>query len=404
MPSIVSNVVVRPLVVIFLMQSVITMAIYAIPVIVPVAAIDLGLTPESVGFLVTLIYLFSTVTGLFSQALIVHFGPTRLFQLLLFLTAVSVLILLGSSTLMAIISVAILGIATGPMNPLGSFILAKVVAPDRRAFVFSIKQCATPAGGMLAGILLPTMMLTFGWQAAMATIPALVVVMMALAPLGQLGQPQVTQSQPAFNLRKTLASLSIVTVRGPIRDLTLASTCLAAAQMALATYLVVYLWRNVGLSEALAGLVFAVLHLSGIVSRLFLGLLADRFTSAKWILVAICLVLSLSLFLIGQFEQHWWIGFVYVVVAVAGATGNGWVGLYYAELARLSPPDRIAEFTGASQFFTYIGLLSGPMIFGGLLAFVANYETVLNIFAIWLIVTGLFLARSDMSRPAISSQ
>ncbi len=383
------------------MQSVITMAIYSLPVIVPVAATDLGLKPESVGFLVTIVYVFSTVTGLFTQALIIRFGPAVLFQLLLALTAASVLVLLTSSMLTAIVAAAILGIATGPMNPVGSYILARIVAPDRRAFVFSIKQCATPAGGMLAGVLLPTLMLTFGWQIAMMIIPAMIAVVIVLAPLGRLGRREVSQTQPTFSLRKTLASLSIVTAHGPVRDLTLASICLAAAQMALATYLVVYLWRVVGLSEALAGLVFAVLHLSGIVSRLFLGLIADRYQSAKWILVAICLVLSLSLYLIGQFEQHWWLGVVYFVVAIAGASGNGWVGLYYAELARLAPPQRIAEYTGASQFFTYIGLLSGPMLFGGLLALLASYEAVLNLFAALLLAAGLFLARSDMSLPSV---
>jgi len=110
-------------------------------------------------------------------------------------------------------------------------------------------------------------------------------------------------------------------------------------------------------------------------------------------------VLALSLFVIGQFDQHWWLGLVYLVVAVAGATGNGWVGLYYAELARLSPSEQIAEYTGASQFFTYIGLFCGPMIFGGLLALVDSYETVLTLFAALLFFAGLFLARSDMSRP-----
>jgi len=88
----VGSAVMWPLGIIFVMQAVITMAIYSIPVIIPVAAPDLGLKPESVGFLVTITYLCSTVTGLFCQAMIVRLGPEKLFRLLLVFTAISILV------------------------------------------------------------------------------------------------------------------------------------------------------------------------------------------------------------------------------------------------------------------------------------------------------------------------
>jgi len=224
-------------------------------------------------------------------------------------------------------------------------------------------------------------MLSFGWKQAMLTIPLLAAVMIALAPLGQLGKREIEKHTVPFSLSSTLRSLSSVIVSGPVRDLTIAATCLAAAQMALATYLVVYLWREVGLTEAAAGLVFSVLHFSGVIARIGLGFVADRFDSAKWLLVGISLGLLISLIAIGRFDSGWSLLAVYAVVSLAGATGNGWVGLYYAELARLAPPDRIAEITGASQFFTYIGLLLGPVIFGTLLALFNDYEHVLLSFA-----------------------
>jgi len=389
-----------PLSIIFIMQAIITMAIYAIPVIIPVAAIDIGLNPESVGFLVTITYAISTVTGLFCQAMITRFGSERLFQLLLIFTAASVLVLISASIPAAIAAAVLLGFASGPMNPTGSYILAKVVPVNRRGLVFSLKQCATPFGGILAGVILPTLMLRYGWKPAMLLIPLLAVVMIVLAPLGRLGKREVQANPTPFSILKTLRSLSVVTRGGPVRDLTIASTCLAAAQMALATYLVVYLWQEVGLNEAAAGLVFSVLHLSGILARIGLGFAADRFESAKWLLVSICLLLMLSLIAIGRFDSGWSLVAIYAVVSVAGATGNGWVGLYYAELARLAPPDRIAEVTGASQFFAYIGLLLGPVIFGSLLALFDEYDTVLHMFAGLLMFAIVFLSRSNMNTPA----
>ena len=53
----------RPLAAILLMHSAVTTAGYAVPVIAPVAAADMGLAPESVGFLVAAIYLAAMVTA-----------------------------------------------------------------------------------------------------------------------------------------------------------------------------------------------------------------------------------------------------------------------------------------------------------------------------------------------------
>jgi nitrate/nitrite transporter NarK len=165
--------------------------------------------------------------------------------------------------------------------------------------------------------------------------------------------------------------------------------------MGLATYLVVYLWREIGFSEAAAGLVFAGLHIAGISARIVLGLLADRVTSARRILTLLCVVLAVSLLLSSLFTQHWPLVFVYAVIFVAGGSGNGWVGLYYAELARLTPVDQVAEITGASQFFTYIGLLSGPVLFAALLAATDSFRVTLIVFAVMIAMVAFSLVRSS---------
>ena len=199
-----------PLSTIFVMQSVITMAIYALPVIMPVAAVDLGLAPQSVGFLVSAIYLVSTVGGLFSQTLIARLGATGVFRMLLAFTALSVVILISGLSFSVWLAVAILGLGSGPMNPAGSHVLAKVVPAHRRAFIFSLKQCATPVGGMLAGIVLPPLMLAYGWHSAMAIIPVVAIVLWLLAPVGRLGRRATDVPVEPFSVRRTVASLAVV--------------------------------------------------------------------------------------------------------------------------------------------------------------------------------------------------
>lgn len=386
------------------MQSVVTMAIYSLPVIIPVASADLRISPESVGFYVSAIYATSTVTGLFSGQLVTRYGAPMMFRLMLLLTAVSVLILLFSSPLALITMAALVGVASGPLNPTGSHVLAQVTPKSQRALVFSLKQCATPAGGVLAGIILPPVMLAGNWRLAMLIIVVVAVLFAVVIVLPDPSKQSTTTQTPvtqglspkangkAFSVRKTGDSIMRVWQQRDLRSLTIAAVGLAAAQMALSTYLVVYLWREVGFSEAAAGLVFAGLHISGISARIVFGFIADKLATARTILVCLCFVLAAALVLASLFSPLWPLLFVYLVVFIAGGSGNGWVGLYYAEIARLTPVEQVAEITGASQFFTYIGLLTGPVLFAAGLALTDSYRITLVAFAVMITLAGLSLA------------
>ena len=161
----------RPLGAILLMHSAITTAGYAIPVIAPVAAPEIGLAPESVGFLVAAIYLAAMVTAPLSGIMVARTGPARLFQILLAGTAAGCALFTASTVVAAFVGVLVIGCATGPLNPLGSHVLTRASPVRWRAFVFSVKQCGTPAGGMIAGAALPPLTLAYGWQGAMLAIP-----------------------------------------------------------------------------------------------------------------------------------------------------------------------------------------------------------------------------------------
>jgi hypothetical protein len=52
----------------------------------------------------------------------------------------------------------------------------------------------------------------------------------------------------------------------------------------------------------------------------------------------------------------------FVVAALFGLTASGWNGVFVAEVARLAPPDRIGETTGAVLTASYAGLLAGPAL------------------------------------------
>jgi len=370
----------RPLGAILLMHSAITTAGYAVPVIAPAAASDLGLAPESVGFLVAAIFLAAMVTAPVSGVMVARIGPTRLFQALLLVTAGGCALFTLSTAAAAFAGALLIGCATGPLNPLGSHVLMRASPPRWRAFVFSVKQCGTPAGGMIAGAALPGLTLAFGWQGAMLAIPVAACALAFLAPVATRG----VEDTPAAGggvLSAIVRSLRGVMLDPALRRVALTGTSFAACQMAIGSYLVVYLWRVAELSPELAGLAFSTMHVAGIASRIALGAIADRQVSSQRLLAVLALGMGLSLALLTGLSASWPVAAIFAVTIAVGVSGNGWVGLFFSELARLAPPDRTAEIAGGGQSVMYAGIVAGPLLFGALLGWTGSYAVCLWLFA-----------------------
>ena len=83
------------------------------------------------------------------------------------------------------------------------------------------------------------------------------------------------------------------------------------------------------------------------------------------------------------------------MVALAGASGNGWVGLYFAELARLAPSDRVADVAAGSQFLTYLGIVCGPLLFGALLRVTDSYAFCFIVLAAVSLICAAYLALAN---------
>ena len=393
MKALLSRQVVRPLTTIFAIQTLLTTAAYTLPVVIPSAAPDIGIYPDAVGFFVAGIYGTAMVVGLISGELLTRLGPTRVFQLLLLLAGAGALVLGTGAFWAAVLAAVLIGASSGPMNPAGSTVLEKVTTPSSRALVFSLKQCATPAGGMVAGTLLPLLTLSVGWHWAVMVVPAAALILVAVAPFGALGGSAETQ-RPRESITTAMLAAFATLAQPAIRAVTLTGFGLAVCQMGLATYLVVYLWSNVGYSPEKAGFIFAVLHMSGIASRVVLGLVADRLLAARLVLVWIAITLSACLALLALLDDGWPEVAVFALIVITGASGNGWVGLYFAELARLSPAGKIAEVAAGSQFLTYLGIVCGPLLIGVVLGATGSFAICFTLLAILSLVCGAYLIRA----------
>ena len=163
---------------------------------------------------------------------------------------------------------------------------------------------------------------------------------------------------------------------------------LGACQLGIAAYMVVYLWHETGMSPTEAGRVFVIFHVAGIVTRIVLGALAERYVPTRYLLPALGLVMSVATAAAANFDATtptWWI---HAITIALGASGNGWVGLFFAELARLAPAN-IASITGGAQFAMYVGIFVGPLLYGVMLENGVSHGECLAVFAVLALTTAL---------------
>lgn len=361
-------------------------------VVVVQASADLGVKPTSIGIYSAVMYIVAMVSSLAAGSLLARYGVIRTCQGLL-LSCGAGLVLSSFVPLwpIALVAAALIGLASGPLNPAGSRILARH-SPERwRPLVFSIKQTGTPIGGMLAGLLLPPLMALYDWRIAAATVALLPL----LAIFGlQWVRPDLDDDRDPsfpFNISGIIDSLRVIVTDKKLSILVVAGFLYTFVQMAILTYIVIYLEEANGLPTAVAGAMFAIIHASAIPARVFWGAIAGRALSC-WVLLGwIGILMSLSIAAISLFTPDWPFWMTAGAAILLGVSTNGVLGLLLSEFARMAPANKVGEVAGGAQFFLFFGIVSGPPVFGAIVEFGGGYETAFHIIAILSFIAGAYL-------------
>jgi MFS family permease len=98
-------------------------------------------------------------------------------------------------------------------------------------------------------------------------------------------------------------------------------------------------------------------------ARVFLGWLADRTGRPSANLTVQAFIAGVLVIFYGLLPVHASLSLTALLATAVGFFGASWNGIYMAEVARLSPPDRVADATSGSTMFTFIGYVAGPSLF-----------------------------------------
>ncbi len=355
-------------------QAMVAMALLTLPVMAPVAAPALGVSAALVGVYVAIVYAGAMVASLGAGAAVGRFGAIRVSQAGLVLCAAG----LGLCAVPHVLAVAtgafLIGLGYGPITPASSHLLSRSTPAHRMSLVFSVKQTGVPLGGVLAGALVPSLMLLSSWQGALLVAAA------ANLLCALIAQPLRAELDAD---RKPGAPLALGNLTHPIRmvlghpTLKMLAACSFAfsiAQLSLTTYLVTYLNESLAYGLVAAGLALSIAQFGGVVGRVLWGWVADRSLGARRMLAVLAAVMTLSSVATAVLVPGLPAWLVLAVLVVFGASAVGWNGVYLAEVARQAPQGMASVATGGTLAFTFFGVVLGPPVFGAISSLFQSYR------------------------------
>ncbi len=384
-------------------QAMVTMAMFAVPVLAPAIARDLGVPATSIGLYTSLAYTFCVFSALVGGGLIPQFGAMRVCQGCLVLIALGCAcgiagIAIGAGIAGFVLCALLAGMGNAPPTAASSHMLLRATPPAWVNLVFSIKQAGVPIGGALAGILLPSLALWFGWRGALGCMAAAA---LALACLLQIWRGETDAD------RDTARKIGWHTMFNPfllvwrdreLRAIGIACAVMSGVQGALLSIFVTYLTHAVGFALAAAGFALATAQVAGMVGRVVWGTLADHTGRPVLVMSVIAAGVAVASIAVGQFTPAWPLPAIHAVSAVFGLLVLGWNGVVFAEVARMSPAGRIAEATGGIVSMTCMGMVLVPGSLGAIIQVTGDFSLGFTLAGLMTALVAIDFARRSARR------
>ncbi len=350
-----------------------SMAQFAVAVVAPEAAPDIGVDATYIGVFTTIVYVFAMLSGATTGAFVGRYGAIRVCQFTMLTAAAAMSVFALATPVAAMVSAVLLGCAYGPFNPASAHVLAGVSTPQWRPLVFSIKQAGVPLGGMLAGLVVPLLAIRFGWEVGLLAVASVALVVMIML------QPSRRDFDADRKPGRLFASLSVLTplrlVFGDriLRRFAITGFAYAGCQVSVGAFYVVYLVAALEMPLVKAGLMFAFLQFGAVFGRVFWGVVAERIVSTRTLLVCLGGLSAVCLGITAALTPAWPLAIVMVLGFVLGASSFGWVGIFLSEIAHLAPVGKASEATGGVQFVYFGGVVVVPPCFGAIINLTGSY-------------------------------
>lgn len=365
----------------FTLQTIAAFLSRLIPIFAPAMSSEFGWHGSSIGYLTASNALGGLTVLIAGSTLLRIWGGTRVLQIALLFGALGSGLFLYPSLGLALLACFVMGMSNGAANPAGSEVLQRFSPAHRRNLIFSIKQAGVPLGGMMAGLLVPLVIVLTGWRWALLVCAVVVLLptlwSWRLSPYLDARDPAVRPrlSPPNWqSLRQLRLPLTSLRHNRGLFKMSMVGSLFAVSQSCWFTFTVIYLIDQLGYSLALAGGVFATMQAGGVTGRIVLGWLSDRLGSASATLSIAAVFSAATTALLGLTTPDWPLWAILLLAFVAGSTAASWNGVQIAEVARRSPPQWIAETAAGSSIWISVVNIVAPSAFALFVAQSGRYD------------------------------
>lgn len=313
---------------------------------------DLGFGEAALGAAIASAFAAAAVVAPVAGRLAERLGPRRTTWLGLGCGGASLLGigLVADSWTVLVLFLMVAGIGVTVVQLGVNVLLARATPAHRQGLAFGAKQAAVPLAALLAGLALPLLGLTLGWQVAFVIAAVLVPLVAAQMPdaAGARGDARDSSHGDA-----PLGSLVLLAV----------GVAFASAGGNSVPAFIVPSAVDRGLAPADAGLVLAGGSLVGIAVRVAGGWLGDRLGRGSLLLVVALVAVGVVGYAGLAVAEHPIL--IAASAALAFGGGWGWGGLVLLALARTNrgSPGRAM---GIVQVGPMSGAVLGPLLFGTL--------------------------------------
>ena len=367
-------------------------------VLAPIAAPELGFAPQSIGVLVSGIYLAAIGSGLIGGHYVRQFGALRLSQVAMLLLVFGLLLGATGLPMLLIAATLSIGIGYGLTNPTSAQLLSQHASARSRGLIFSIKQTGVPIGVAIAGLLVPILLGWFSWRGAVVAVAALIAFELFFLAAFRTQFDRGLQAVKLNWATLLVRPLNRVLRDPPLRSLAICSACYSGMQVCFLTFLVSDLKLERDFSLAAAAGALATAQITSIAARPFWGVVADRYVAPRTLLGLLGLGMAATLALFGMLSIQASHFLVIAMAMLVAATVVGWNGVFFAGIAQQVPSQEIAMVIGGTQFLTFGGAMMSPLIFAAGVTALKSYSQTFTFFALAPLAVGLWLLIEEKRR------
>jgi len=320
------------------------------------------------GFLTSALYLASVIIAIPSGFLVDKLGARIMLIFSLIIMGCAFCFIPTAGTFWVVIMFAALGgIGYGIINQVSTKGIMLWFPRKTRATAMGIKQMGVTLGAALSAIILPILALAKSWKLSVFIDGALMILMALIVIICYREHPPKRIDVAGEEKEIPPKTTPIKIIYNPmLLALVVVMPFLAFSQSSIAAFLVLYLNEGINLPVSIAGSCLTVAMIAGTVGRIAWGMASDNIFRGNRVKPSFILTLTgaVSIGGIGIIHEGASLATVVALSALIGFTAIGWNALLMTLGAEIVGPERAGSFMGISIAIAWMGIVSGPPVFG----------------------------------------